>query len=72
MRPQMEGYTFSILTSIADIFIYIFQLMGLRSNPEQKINKDYSGFNLSTYSAVDPDHSWIFEEFLISQLSVQI
>ena len=56
MRPQMEGYTFSILTSIADIFIYIFQLMGLRSNPEQKINKDSSGFNRGTSSAVDPDH----------------
>ena len=72
MRPQMEGYTFSILTSIADIFIYIFQLVGLRSNPEQKINKDSSGFNPGTYSAADPDHSWFFEEFLTFQLSVQI
>ena len=72
MRPQMEGYTFSILTSIADIIIYIFQLMGLRSNPEQKINKDSAGFNLGTYLAEDPDHSWFVEEFLTFQLLAQI
>ncbi len=55
-----------------DIFIYIFQLLGLLTNPEQKINKDSSGFNRGTYSAADPDHSWFFEEFLTFQLSAQI
>ena len=55
-----------------DIFIYIFQLMGLLANPEQKINKDASGFNRGTYSAADLDHSWFFEEFLTFQLSAQI
>ena len=51
-----------------DIFIDIFQIMGLRSIPEQKINKDSAGFNPGTYLAVDPDHSWFFEEFLTFQL----
>ena len=51
-----------------DIFIDIFQIMGLRSIPEQKINKDSAGFNLGTYLAVDPDHSGFFEEFLTFQL----
>ena len=46
--------------------------MGLRSIPEQKINKDSAGFNLGTYLAVDPDHSWFFEEFLTFQLLAQI
>ena len=55
-----------------DIFTYIFQLLGLRTNPEQKINKDSSGFNRGTCSAVDPDHSGFFEEFLTFQLSAQI
>ena len=57
---------------MSDIFTYIFQLLGLRTNPEQKINKDTSGFNRGTYSVADPDHSWYFEEFLTFQLSAQI
>ncbi len=55
-----------------DIFIHIFQLPGLWTNPEQKFNKDSSGFNRGTCSAADPDHSWFFEEFLTFQLSAQI
>ena len=51
-----------------DIFIDIFQIMGLRSNPEQKINKDSTGFNPGTCLAVDPDHYGFFEEFLTFQL----
>ena len=70
MRAQMEGHTFSILTKTNDIFI--FQLLELLTYPEQKIKKDSSGFNRGTYSAVDSDHSWFFEEFLIFQLSAQI
>ena len=57
---------------MSDIFTYIFQLLGLRTNPEQKINKDTSGFNRGTYSVADPDHSWFFEEFLTFQLLAQI
>ena len=55
-----------------DIFIDIFQLQGLLTNPEQNINNDSSGFNPGTYSAVDQDHSWFFEEFLTFQLLAQI
>ena len=55
-----------------DIFIYIFQILGPRTNPEQKINKDTSGFNRGICLEADPDHSWFFEEFLTFQLSVHI
>jgi len=55
-----------------DIFIHIFRLLRLLTNPEQKINKDASGFNRGTYSAGDPNHSWFFEEFLTFQLSAKI
>ena len=55
-----------------NIFTYILQKMGLRTNPEQKTNKDSSGFNRGTCSAADPDHPWFFEEFLTFQLSAQI
>ena len=54
------------------IFINISQLLGPRINQEQEINKDFAGFNRGTYSAVNPDHSWFFEEFLTFQLSAQI
>ena len=57
---------------MSDIFTYIFQLLGLRTNPEQKINKESSGFNRGTFSAVNPDHFWFFEGFLTFQLSGQI
>ena len=40
--------------------------------PEEKINKDSSGFNRGTYSATDLDHFWFFEEFLTFQLLAQI
>ena len=55
-----------------DIFNYFFKLLGPRTNPEQIINKDSSGFSLGICLEADPDQPWIFEEFLTFQLSAQI
>ena len=60
------------LQYLNDIFNYIFKFLEPRTDPEQKTNKDCSGFNRGICLEADPDHSWFFEEFLTFQLSMQI